>query len=230
MRKILIICFWTIFQINCSSQSKKTTLTSSQFNTIYGKDLCKIYTKTDTLEIPHKYKAFIVIDSTKIKDLNKIKIFFYTVPLERKKNKFKIEYIPIISGLNSYDLTIINHSDTIRSTITFYGKKHTKSGGVDYIALAEQMPQFNSNEYTSFADYFIKSCKKENISLQGKAIIDYTVLANGSTRFEKIEQSALKSYDDEEKIEQIITNYKGWTPGMDKGKKVNVNIRDIIKF
>lgn len=234
MKKILTFCFWTILYVNCSSQSKKTTLTSSQFNKIYGNDFCKIYTKTDTLEIPDKYKAFIVLDSTKIKDLNKIKMFFYTVPLDRKKNKFKIEYIPILPGLNSYDLTIINNSnnksDTIKSAITFYAKRQTKSVKTDYIAHADQMPKFNSKEYSSFADYFIKSCKKENVLLKGKVIIDYTVLANGWTRFEKIDQSALNSYEDEEKIENIITNYRGWTPGIDKGKKVNVNIRDIIKF
>jgi hypothetical protein len=248
MKKTLLLCITTSIYLTCFSQTKKGNtnlsktnnsqsngISSSEFNKLHSKDFFSISTKTDTLELSYKYKAFIVIDSTKIKDLNKIKVLFYDkTPLERKKNKFKLVYMPFLEGFNSYDITIINNSskqpDTIKSTISFYALRSSRPSNIDYIALADKMPKFNSAGYTSFNDYLIKSFQKENIKIKGKVIIDYTVMTNGSTRFEQIQQSALNSYEDEEKIEKIISKYKGWTVGEDKGRKVNVYVSDIFKF
>jgi hypothetical protein len=243
MKKTHLFYIAIFIHITCFSQAKKLpktnnsqikAISSSEFNKLHSNSFFRISTKTDTLEFSYKYQAFIVIDSTKIKDLTKIKVLFYNTPLPRKKDKFKLTYLPFSEGLNSYDITIINNSgkypDTIKSKISFYAHRSSRSSNIDYIALAEKMPKFNSQEYASFNDYLIKSFQKENVKLKGKVIIDYTVLADGSTRFEQIQQTALDSYDDEEKIEKIITKYKDWTPGEDKGKKVNIYISDILKF
>jgi hypothetical protein len=62
----------------------------------------------DSVYVGTDYKAVVEIDKSKVEDLSNITVLFYDVPLERKDNKFFIQYAPMKPFESSYELTIIN--------------------------------------------------------------------------------------------------------------------------
>ncbi len=193
----------------------------------------KLYELKDTLYAGENYKAYIEIDTTKIKDINKISVFFeHNSPLRLYKNKFELEFITAFEGPFECELTIYNSelkpytTTNIKHTIYVIRPLKPKPP-MDYVVVPEKYPVFNSATYKDFTDYLTQSFKKENIKARGKVFIDYTVMKDGSMRFEQIKGY---SFEDRDKIEKIVTGFKDWIPGEDGGKKVNVYVSAICNF
>jgi hypothetical protein len=211
---------------------KKIFVTTEQFNRMHSNDFIKILSKNDTIHLGQEYEAFLAIDTNKVKGLDKMTALFYDVPLKCEGNKFKISFRPMKLGPTFYDISIVRSdkgNDTIKFTHNVYGLMPAKSTSTDYVVIADKMPKFNSSEFKSFDDYFVKSLQREGIYLRGKIILSYTAMKDGSTRFEGIKKGEINDAD-KKRIEKIFTGYKSWTPGEDKGKVVNVNISAVYDF
>ena len=194
----------------------------------------KLYENKDTLYAGETYKAYIEIDTTKIKDINKIAAFYdKAVVIARYGNKFEIEIRTSAEGVQSLDITLYNSEQKPYTTAKFTHKifvrkpSRTSIASVDYIVVPEKYPTCNSKNYKDFNDYLIQSFKKENIKAHGKVAIDYTVMKDGSTRFEQIKGYG---FDDRDKISKIVAAFHDWVAGEDKGQKVNVYISAICDF
>lgn len=220
-----------------AKQKNKKRNTTEEFNRIHENDYFKIQAP-DTLLLNVDYEAFLEIDTNKIKNLNTISVLFYDLPINRIGNKYKIAYKPIGIGPLDYEIRIIKKekklSDTIKFTHSFFvtRPKNTntfEAKNNDYVITAQIMPKFNSKNYKSFDDYFIQSLKRENIILKGKIFISYTVMINGTTRFEMVRRGEVND-NHKDKIKTIIESYSGWTSGEDNGKQVNVMISPVYNF
>jgi hypothetical protein len=196
-------------------------------------DFYKLYENKDTLQINEKYRAYLKIDTAKVKDLAKITVFFDDkVQVPRYGNKFDISYTVMGEGPQSYDITIINREkkpeQKIKFTHTLFIKRPVyPTPPIDYIVVPEKYPVFNSKKYKNFNDYLIQSFKRENIKASGRVYFDYTVMKDGSTRFEQVKGYG---FEEKEKIIKIITEFHDWIPGEDKGKKVNVFVSAFCDF
>jgi hypothetical protein len=230
----------TEFSVNLTKEGQSDldkleapTITTDDFNKAHSQDFFKFYTKRDTVSIGDNYEAYVVIDSSKIKNPDKITVLFYSVPLPRTGTKFKILYKPVMEGPNNFEITIINNENKVPESVKFthsvFVRRARKTPSPDYVVLPEKKPEFRSKEFRSFDDYLLNAIKAAKIHIEGKLILSYTVMLDGSTRFESL-KSANINQGDLEKTESIVKSYSGWIPGEDKGKKVNVNIYAVYDF
>jgi hypothetical protein len=196
----------------------------------FGQQYWKFKSTADSVEVGSEFKAFIEIDTTKVKDLDKISVYVWDTKIERTSNLFPISFVVFLKGALKYDLRVINNSDTIKFQKIVYGiKQKNPKPSVSVVPLPEKMPEYKSKTYTSFDDYIIRSLKKENISVTGKLILTYTIMADGKITDIKVHNKTL-NYLDKDKISIIIADSKSWTPGKDKGKNVNVPIQNLFDF
>jgi hypothetical protein len=196
----------------------------------FGQQYWKFKSTSDSVEIGSTFKAYVEIDTTQIKDLDKIAVYVWNTKIERASNVFPISFVVFLKEPLKYNVRIINGSDTTKLQKIVYGitKKNIKPS-IALVPLPEKMPEFKSSSYDSFDDYILKSIKKEKITLTGKLILTYTIMANGEIADINVYSKTL-NYLDKDKISKIIADSKVWTPGQDKGKNVNVPIQNLFDF
>jgi len=197
----------------------------------FGQQYWKFHTLADSIEVGSEFRAYVEIDTTIIKDLDKISVYVWNVRVERNSNKFPISFVVFLKEPLKYDVRIINNSDTTKFQRNVYGiKQKNPEPSISVVPFPDKMPEFKSHgEYSSFEDYLLKSIKKEQIKVVGKLMLTYTILVDGKIAEIKVHSKTL-NYFDKDKISNIIANSKNWTPGIDNGKNVNVPMQNAFDF
>ena len=198
---------------------------------LFGQQYWQFKSLADSIEVGSDFKAYVEIDTTIIKDLDKISVYVWSVKVERTSNKFPISFVVFLKEPLKYDVRIINNSDTTKFQRTVYGiKQKNPKPAISVVPFPDKMPEFKSHdEYSSFEDYLLKSLAKEKIKVVGKLMLTYTIMADGKIEEIRVHGKSL-NYFDKEKISNIIANSKNWTPGKDKGKNVNVPMQNAFDF
>ena len=103
-------------------------------------------------------------------------------------------------------------------------------GEVFYIV--EDMPEFEGEGLKKFSNWVQQHVRYPDIALQngisGTVHVQFVVDKTGNIASVKIIRSVDPSLDDE--VLRVLKSAPNWTPGMQRGKKVNVRMNIPVKF
>ncbi|MCU0421817.1 MAG: energy transducer TonB [Bacteroidia bacterium] len=103
-----------------------------------------------------------------------------------------------------------------------------KSSSMEVVNFAEQMPEFQGDIYKFLSNNLKYPSKEVELGIEGKVVISFIVMSDGSIIEPKVIKSAGKAFDTE--ALRVIMLMPNWKPGRMNGKPVNVKMNLPIVF
>ena len=111
-------------------------------------------------------------------------------------------------------------------------RAHQSCSAKEKVIVVEDMPSFPTDKYTGFRDYVANELnypeQAVQDSIQGKVVTQFIVSRNGYIKNIHIVQSVHPLLDREAR--RVLEDSPRWTPGYQKGRRVNVQFRFPIIF
>jgi len=149
------------------------------------------------------------------------------------ESKQPIDVVAALYSMGQFDITQAKpNKDSLLLSGTKVAINRTKESPNDVFFIVEEMPKFKEPGYTNAMDYIQKNVKLSESTkekgVKGKVYVSYIVDTVGRVVNVKVVRGLEPTLDNE--AVRVVSSMPPWTPGMQRGKAVNVAFTSPVKF